>query len=55
MDNAKNCERADVPLEKREMEEKMQDMERGSTRVNVGGVEREIGELLRGKRRVFLK
>lgn len=50
MGNVKNCERVDIQLEEREKEKKTQGMERGSTRINVGGAEREreTRELLRG-------
>lgn len=48
MGNGKNQERIDVQLEEWEKEEKMHDMERGSTHVDVGGMERE--RALRGQR-----
>lgn len=47
MNDAKNCERVDAPMEERKMEEKMQGMGRGSTCINVGNVERELVKFLR--------
>lgn len=45
--NAKNCEKVGIQLEEREKEEKMKDLEHGSSCVDVGSLEREIEEILK--------